>query len=516
MGLSIHAAAPPANQQSVKETLARGILKPMSKCKKIEVPTEFVLLGATGDLAQKKLLNALMDLFEKGVLPDRFHVVAFSKDSLTTDEYRVFARTHITGKKRHYDPALVEQFLGTIEYVQGLFDDRASFGRVKTALEAYDTSIGMCTNKLFYLAVPPVFYDTIFEQIAHTSLDLPCPGGDGWTRILVEKPFGSDLDHAYYLEDKLSVLFREEQIYRIDHYLAKDALQNILAFRFSNGIFEDNWNKEYVESVYIRVFESFDVSTRGAFFDGVGALRDVGQNHMLQMLALIAMDRPQDLEAATLRAARARILAALRPAHVDDLGTNIIKGQYTGYRDTKNVDPASKTETYFALKIFVDLPEWKEVPFYLEHGKAAGESKTEITVRFRSSKNCVCGESAPHEHPNFVKFTISPDQRIAVRFWVRKPGSKYDLEPNDLVFDRQQTLPEGVALAEAYEEVLFDAICGDQTLFVSNKEQEAAWKYVTGILKLWRDTEPLMYERGSSGPSSTLMDEVHAHVSLAA
>jgi glucose-6-phosphate 1-dehydrogenase len=487
----------------------------MSKCTKIDIPTSFVLLGGTGDLAQKKLLNALMDLFDKGVLPSRFRVVAFSKDELSTEEYRTFVRNIIAGKKKTYDEKRVVEFLGLIEYVQGLFNDREAFGRIKNALEAYDTSIGMCTNKLFYLAVPPTFYDTIFEQIAHTSLDLPCPGGDGWTRILVEKPFGSDLDHAYYLEDKMSVLFREEQIYRIDHYLAKDALQNILAFRFSNGIFEDSWNKEFVESVFIRVFENFDVGTRGAFFDGVGALRDVGQNHMLQMLTLIAMDRPASLDAGVLRATRAKILSALRAPTATDIDTNIVKGQYEGYRTVQDVASGSKTETYFALKTYVDTPEWEGVPFYLEHGKAVGESKTEITVRFRSSKNCVCDTTEPHDHPNFVKFTISPDQRITVRFWVRKPGSKYELEPNDLVFDRTTTLPEGTALAEAYEEVLFDGICGDQTLFVSNAEQEAAWKYVTSILKLWKDVEPRMYASGSSGPESDLIKEVTSHMSLA-
>ena len=505
----------PLCETIMKPVTKRGILKHMRKCTKIDMPTSLVLLGATGDLARKKLLNALMDLFERDVLPDKFHIIAFSKDNQSSESYREFARSHITGKHTKYDSQTLERFLDKIEFVQGLFDDHEGFTRIKNALEAYDASIGMCTSKLFYLAVPPVFYDTIFEQIARTSLDLPCPGGEGWTRILVEKPFGSDLNHAYHLEDKLSVLFREEQIYRIDHYLAKDALQNILTFRFSNGIFEDNWNNEYVESVFIRVHEKFDVSARGAFFDGVGALRDVGQNHMLQMLALIAMDRPKSLAPEVLRKARADILRSLRPFDSTDIGSTVIKGQYEGYRNTKNVDSASKTETYFAFKTYVDNDAWKGVPFYLEHGKAMKESKTDITVRFRSSKNCVCGTIAPHEHPNFVRFSVSPEQRITVRFWVRKPGSKYELEPNDLVFDRQQTLPQHTAIAEAYEEVLFDAICGDPTLFVSNAEQEAAWKFVTAILQLWKDVEPLSYNPGSVGPHNSLMDEVTKHLTLA-
>ena len=512
--ISIHAPRNSAKLFSDTAPENHGILESMNQCKKIEQPTSIVLLGATGDLAQKKLLSSLMDLYERSVLPDRFHVIGFSKDTLTSEEYRVFARTCIETKGKTYAPETLEEFLQTIEYVQGMFDDRDAFGRIRSALEAYDDSIGMCTSKLFYLAVPPVFYDTIFEQIAHTKLDQPCVVGEGWTRILVEKPFGSDLDHAHYLEDKLSVLFREEQIYRIDHYLAKDALQNIIAFRFSNGIFEDNWNRDYVEAVYIRVCENIDVRTRGSFFDGVGALRDVGQNHMLQMLALIAMENPEKLDAPSIRSARAKVLRALRTPTREDIGTSIVKGQYETYRATPHVAPESKTETYFAFKTFVDTPLWRDVPFYLEHGKAMEESRTEITVRFRSSKNCVCGERSPHEHPNFVRFTISPQQKITVRFWVRKPGVKYELEPNDLSFDRHTTLPPGSTLAEAYEEVLFDGICGDQTLFVSNEEQEAAWTFVTGILKLWRDEEPIRYAEGSNGPESALLTEVREKIHL--
>ena len=480
----------------------------MGRCKKILTPTSIVLLGATGDLAQKKLLPALADLYLKGVLPEQLRIFAFAHSDDTTEQYREFAREHIQKKRGHTDESL-DAFLKKIVYIKGDFNDRESFEETKRQLEAFDTEIGMCASKLFYLAVPPAFYDNIFEQIAATKLDQPCVIGEGWTRVLVEKPFGSDLDHAHKLEDKLSVLFKEEQIYRIDHYLAKDALQNILAFRFSNVLFEDKWNKKFVESVTIKVHEQFDVSTRGAFFDGVGALRDVGQNHMLQMLALIAMENPETLEADSLRARRAEVLQSLIIPKEKELGETIVKGQYDDYRKTKNVAEDSKTETYFALKTYLNNRRWKGVPFYLEHGKAMKESKTEITVRFRSSKNCVCGNSKPHDHPNYVRFTISPDQKITIRFWVRKPGLKYELEPNDLVFDRAHAIKNGsIEIADAYEEVLFDAICGDQTSFVSNAEQAAAWKYVTAILALWHDVEPQHYTQQSDGPSSDLQDEM--------
>jgi glucose-6-phosphate 1-dehydrogenase len=488
----------------------------MGRCDKITTPTSLVLLGATGDLARKKLLPALYDLSAAQMLPERFHVVGFSKDDLSTEEYRAFVRTHATERARTKDHGHLEHFVEHFTYVQGSFDDRAAFMRIKEALEFEDAHIGMCASKLFYLAVPPSFYDTIFEQIAHTKLDRPCTVGEGWVRILVEKPFGSDLDHARKLEDKLSVLFKEEQIYRIDHYLAKDALQNILAFRFSNVLFEDQWNKDFVEAVYMRVYEQFDVSTRGAFFDGVGALRDVGQNHMLQMLALIAMERPEVLSADALRTRRAEVLRTLRIPTTEDIDTTIIKGQYAGYLDTKNVASDSKTETYFALKAHLDDPRWEGVPFYLEHGKAMHTSMSDITIRFRSATNCVCGETQAHEHPNFVRFSISPEQKITLRFWVRKPGLKYELTPEDLVFDRHKALSmrNGAVVTDAYEEVLFDAICGDQTLFVSSAEQSAAWEYVTAILRLWQDHTPAVYDRESNGPSSKLMREAHERMTL--
>lgn len=482
---------------------------PMARCSKILTPTTILLLGATGDLAQKKLLPALLDLFEKEVLPKHFSILAFSRDDLGTNGYRAFVRKHIEAKGKHYAPEILERFLELFTYTQGQFDDTDSYERAKKKLEDYDASIGMCSSKLFYLAVPPVFYNEIFEQLAKVKLEQPCIIGDGWTRILVEKPFGTDLANAKFLEDKLSKLFREEQIYRIDHYLAKDALQNIIAFRFSNVLFEDKWNKDFVESVHIKVFESLDVEKRGAFFDKVGALRDMGQNHILQMLAIIAMDHPQKLEAKTLRKKRAEVLEALRIPIQKSLETDIVKGQYDGYRQVPNVDEQSNTETYFALKAYLDTTRWLNVPFYLEHGKALSESKTEITVRFRSSKNCVCNEQEEHNHPNIVRFTISPHQKIALQFWVRKQGLHYELQPKELLFDRNGATKEDILLtSDAYEAVLYDALCGDQTLFVSSDEQQAAWAYITAILELWENVTPQVYIKGSEGPDSQLKKEI--------
>ncbi len=487
----------------------------METCEKIKNPTAIILLGATGDLAQKKLLPALMELFEKDILPEKLSILAFSRDEMSNEEYRLFVRKYINVKNKKYKNETIENFLNHFSYVQGFFDDKNAYEKIKKTLDEYDEKIGTCSSKLFYLAVPPIFYDTIFEQLSSVKLEQPCAIGEGWTRILVEKPFGKDLENAKYLDNKLSKLFNEEQIYRIDHYLAKDALQNIIAFRFSNVLFEGMWNNKFVESVYIKVFENFDVENRGAFFDGVGALRDVGQNHILQMIALIAMKHPEKLEAKSVRNKRAEILQSLKMPEKNDYGKNIIKGQYEGYRDTKDVSENSKTETYFALKTFIENKDWSGVPFYIEHGKALNENKTEIIVRFRSSKNCVCDNHQKHGHQNVINFTISPEQKITIRFWVRKPGLRYELEPKDLVFDRKQTMQDNKnVITDAYEEVLFDAIRGDQTLFVSNAEQEAAWKYITKILEIWKDKEPQTYEKGSTGPYSELKNKIKKIIEL--
>jgi glucose-6-phosphate 1-dehydrogenase len=230
---------------------------------------------------------------------------------------------------------------------------------------------------------------------------------------------------------------------------------------------------------------------------------------MLQMLALIALDPPPLLNTTSLRAHRAALLRTLRKPTKDALEHSIVKGQYADYHAVPNVEPESKTETYFALKTYLDHPNWEGVPFYLEHGKGMRESVSEITIRFRSSKHCVCGDTNRHAHPNFVRFLISPHQKIIVRFWVRKPGTQFELIPNDLVFDHDAVMQqEGIVTADAYEEVLNHAICGDQTLFVSNAEQEAAWSYVTSILEMWQDTTPLPYERGSDGPPSAIKEEI--------
>lgn len=488
----------------------------MRKVKQIQTPTALVLFGATGDLSMKKLLPALMDLYVANTLPQQFHVIAVARTPHTTDAYQALVRDALEGHAHGYTSESISNFVRLFEFHHGPYSERITFVALKRLLYAYDERIGICASKLFYLATPPTSFEEIFEQIAAANLGDVCTVGRGWTRILVEKPFGTDHVHAQRLEAKLRSLFRDEQIYRIDHYLAKDAIQNILAFRFSNILFQDNWNHNYVEAVYIKLFESRDVANRGAFFDSIGALRDVGQNHMLQMLALVAMEKPTVFKAVELRARRAEVVRALVPPTDTNKDTVVVRGQYTGYTSVPDVAERSTTETYFALKTYIANERWHNVPFYLEHGKALANDRIEISVRFRSSVTCVCGEKNPHNHANILRFGIKPDQKISVRFWVRSPSMKYDLEPNDLVFDREasQSDHSNTVIADAYEEVLFDAIRGGQTLFVSSEEQEAAWSYISKLTESWKNAALLPYEKGTEGPTSALKDEIYARFHL--
>ncbi|PIP73676.1 MAG: glucose-6-phosphate dehydrogenase [Candidatus Lloydbacteria bacterium CG22_combo_CG10-13_8_21_14_all_47_15] len=474
-------------------------------------PTILIIFGGTGDLARRKIIPALLDLFVKDMLPKQFRVVGFSRRSFSDQEYRAFMREAI-GKKEHgHSEEMVDSFLKMVSYTAGAFDRPLDYKTLSEALIAVDTTLGQCTNKLFYLAVPPDFYDVIFDNLANSGLTIPCGGeAEGWTRVLVEKPFGSDLDTARELDMKLGLLFKEEQIFRIDHYLAKETLQNILSFRFSNELFEPLWNKDHIEKIEISMLESLGMEGRGSFYDGVGALRDVGQNHMLQMLAFATMENPGELDAAKIREKRREIFAALRPIETQDaIREQTLRARYDGYTEESGVAPDSTTETYFEVKAYIDLPRWRDVPIYLKSGKQLEKKETEIRIYFNRPVSCICPEpEQAHDHQNILTFSIQPDEGISVRFWAKKPGFGVHLEPRNLSFSyygKEGGFNE--AAPEAYERVLFDCIKGDQTLFASTQELEVAWAFITPIHRGWRD-EPLeTYHAGSRGPTRTIFPE---------
>lgn len=434
---------------------------------KLTTPTVIVIFGATGDLAKRKLFGALNSLSDQKKLPAKFKIVGFARDKISNRDFQKLAVTK------------------NAIYQTGLFEDSDAYKDLGEALLATDREFKTCSNKLFYLAVAPKYYKTIFENLAQSGLTIPCSGGEGWTRVLVEKPFGEDAKNAQELDELLSKLFREEQIFRIDHYLARETMQNILTFRFSNRIFEPLWNNQYIDRVELKLLEKMGVGERGAFYDDIGALRDVGQNHMLQMLALVAMGHPQRFDAAAIRRERAKILEALRPIKKSAIGALTLRGQYKGYLKLKGVRPNSSTETYFKVKVFVDNARWSGTPFYMESGKGLEENRVELNIHFKEAAPCFCPlPHTGHKHQNMISFQVKPMEGIALRFWAKKPGLQNDIESKNLAFEYGgRKTPE--TQAEAYEKVLFDCIQGEQMLFASTEEVSAAWRFIMPILEGW-------------------------------
>lgn len=467
---------------------------------RISVPTTFIIFGATGDLVRRKIAISLLRLYCKGFMPEKFQVLAISRRDYSNKQFRDFIfENSIKNLKFEFSKKNIENFLKKIIYIKGYFNEKSTYEKIKNQLHKNTNGLNFCDNKLYYLAVPPKFYIDIFKNLADSGLTLSCDPESGWTRVLVEKPFGRDVSTATKLDQLLGKLFMEEQIFRIDHYLAKDTIRNILFFRFSNIIFEPIWNNKYIEKVEIKLLEDLDIGTRGSFYDNIGALRDVGQNHILQMLALIAMENPKGQSAEKIREGRVKILKSIVAINkTEDIEKNIIRGQYDGYRDNKDVGSASKTETYFNIKAHIANKRWKDVPFYLESGKALDSKKTEIVIYFRNAINCLClQDHKDYEHQNILSIKIFPKEGIFIRFWAKKPGLYSDLEPRDLEFEYKTIGNKGT---DEYQKVLLDCMMGDQTLFTSTEEVKLAWKYITPILKNWSSTKLHIYKKNSSVP----------------
>ncbi len=460
-------------------------------------PLTIVIFGATGDLFQKKLAGALFDLHQKKLLPEKTEIVGFSRKAFSHDQFRAFIQNALAARAngKIIEP---EEFVSEALYHQGDLNSDESYASLGRFLEERDRGTGICSDKLFYLSVPPNLYETVFTHLSASGLAIPCAPGlpneeKAWTRVLVEKPFGNNEKGAARLDRMFGELFEEEQIFRIDHYLAKEAMQNMVSFRFSNGLFEPLWNKSHVERVEIKFLERNDVSGRGSFYDEVGALRDVGQNHLLQMLALIAMENPGELKAKPIRKARAMVLRKMKTRLA-----SMVRGQYQGYFREKGVAPNSTTETYFKITADVQNNRWKGVPFILESGKALKENEVSISVFFKPTP-CLCPKEHERAHQNILTFSLEPKDEISVLFWAKKPGFDFELEQKRLSF----SFTENTLLREvpnAYERVLLDAVRGDQTLFASTDEVKAQWKIITPILKKWKKLPLHTYPKGGEGP----------------
>ncbi len=472
-------------------------------------PTILTVFGATGDLMGRKIVPALFHLSRNGALPERFAVVGYSRREWSDDDLR--SRVHEMLASRYPDAPAdeVSAFCERFTYSRGTFDDPDGYEALAAHLRTVEEPWGVCASKLFYLAVPPEHYRSIFERLAGSGLTESCSDLTGWTRVLVEKPFGNDERTSQELDGLLGRLFREEQIYRIDHYLAKEMLQGIMNFRFTNNLFETSWSREAIESIEISLLESIGVEKRGRFYDGVGALRDVGQNHLLQMLALIAMDQPPGKGSAAIRQARAGFLRSLRPLTAEEVARASFRAQHDGYREIEGVDPDSNTETYFRMHFELANRRWNGVPVKMEAGKRLGEPRKEITVNFRHPPVCMC-ESGIHVR-NRVVFRLEPTESITIVFWAKKPGFADEVEERSFDFFLYEKA-EKVQYVEEYAKLLLDAIDGDQTLFVSTDEVAAMWAFIDPVFRAWADNAvPLETYEPDSAEITVRAAEVVTH-----
>ena len=482
-----------------------------------------VIFGASGDLTQRKLLPALFNLRHDGLLPNGFTVVGFARRTKTDEQFRAEMLEGVTAHSRTQpiDSAEWEAFAQTLRYHTADFDSPDGYTSLRELLDQIDAERGLEPgqgNRLFYLATPPDAYPRIVTRLGEASLNGPPPARwssagkqRGWTRIIIEKPFGRDLSSAQALNAHVLAVFDESQVYRIDHYLGKETVQNILTFRLGNSIFEPLWNRRYIDHVQILVSEQIGVEGRGGYYDTAGAIRDMVQNHMLQVLALTAMEPPAAFTADAVRNEKVKALQAIRPIAADEVGQFTVRGQYTEYRNELGVAKGSTTETFVALKLAIDNWRWSGVPFYLRTGKALPERLTEIMIQFKQPPLMLFSHDDHPSHvgpadrmdPNVLLLRIQPNESIALRIGLKPPGSSLRLRPVELDFDYDEGF--GVAAPEAYERLLLDAILGDATLFIRRDEVEAAWALITPIIEGWaagNAPKPAPYWPGTWGPET--------------
>ena len=467
-------------------------------------PFVMVIFGATGDLATHKLIPSLFSLFQKKKLNSQFFIIGFSRRNLDDSLFRDFiqAESHFNYSNNRSD---WEEFSKHMYYQKGMFNEEEGYRALIDRLNEFDKKIGACVTRIFYFATPPDAYTTILEKLTTTKLSDGCgQGSSKWTRIVVEKPFGKDVETARTLDKKLSQIFEEKQIFRADHYLGKETVQNMIAFRFANGIFEPVWNKQYIDHVQITWGEKRGIGKRGTFFDGLGLLRDVGQNHLMQLLATVAMEQPTHFSKEAIRDARFRAIDAVQCIKPEETNAVVVRGQYKGYKSEPHVSSSSRTETFIALKLFVKTPRFEGVPFYIRAGKMIKEDIAEISIVFHQTCHLLFKEYGCPEIGNVLKIRIQPNEGIGMRVIAKKPGKTLALGTVDMKFTYQEEF--GEKLSDGYEKLLLDILLGDQMLFNRSDELESSWEFITEILKGWEieNGELYEYEPGTWGPTQAL------------
>jgi glucose-6-phosphate 1-dehydrogenase len=484
-----------------------------------ELPTSIVIFGASGDLTQRKLIPSLFNLCRKDRLPGKWQIVGHSKTPYTDEAFR----QHLAdGAKQfasfQYDQKDWDEFAANVHYQQGGYNEQPDFKQLANYLGQWDQGTG---NRLYYMATPPGLFTDIIEQLGATGqLDET----NGWRRVVIEKPFGTDLASAQALNAQIHKTLNERQIYRIDHYLGKETVQNILVARFANTIFEPLWNRNYIDHIQITVAETVGVGHRAGYYDSVGVLRDMFQNHLLQLTSLVAMEPPTSFEAEALRNEKVKVLKSIRP--LDDeqaVLQETVRGQYKGYRQEEGVKPDSTTATFGAVRFEIDNWRWQGVPFYARSGKCLKDKISQITIQFKEPPHLMFPRTTSKITPNELVLYLQPDEGLHWCFEAKVPDTAADMRSVDMEFHYAEAFGE-TSIPEAYERLLLDAMSGDASLFTRADEVETAWSLIDPIAKAWEvDQTPHLrfYNQGSWGPAESdelmsrsgraWMDGVHVH-----
>jgi glucose-6-phosphate 1-dehydrogenase len=494
---------------ALHERLAAGQTPPIAAD-----PVALVIFGGNGDLAHRKLMPALYNLHVDGLLPPRFVVVASGRKSMSDDEYRAFARDGVARfSRRPLDEAAWKAFASSLYFVSATLDDASGFASLGSRLDTLEHERGIPGNRIYYLAIPPSLFVPTVRQLAKSRFVPPAPRGDHtpFARLIVEKPIGSDLQSACDINDRLAEVFHEPQIYRIDHYLGKETVQNILVLRFANSFFEPLFNQRYVDHVQITVAEQEGVGTRAGYYEQAGALRDMVQNHLLQLLSLVSMEPPHSLDADVIRDEKLEVLESLRMMTAADVDANVVRAQYAAgfdlgaparaYRDEAGVNAASSTETYVALKMYIDNWRWAGVPFFLRTGKRLPKRASEITIQLKDVPPILFNANAAAPlGSNELTVRIQPDEGFALGINSKVPGPRVRIYPVKMDFHYGSTF--GGTTPEAYERLLLDVMAGDATLFMRRDAVEAAWRFVMPILDRWSEQRGDLpaYPAGEWGP----------------
>jgi glucose-6-phosphate 1-dehydrogenase len=476
---------------------------------RIAGPSSLVIFGVTGDLSRKKLMPAVYDLANRGLLPPGFALVGFARREWANEDFAKEVHDAVKAHARTpFNEEVWKQLSEGIRFVQGDFDDDAAFDRLKATIEELDASRGTNGNHAFYLSIPPKAFPLVCRQLLRSGLADPKP--DQFRRVVIEKPFGSDLKSARELNEVVEAVFPADSIFRIDHYLGKETVQNILALRFANQLFEPLWNSNYIDHVQITMAEDIGVGGRAGYYDGIGAARDVIQNHLLQLLALTAMEEPVSFDAADLRAEKEKALRAVRLPK--DLSKYTARGQYssgwqggefvTGFLEEDGMNPKSVTETYAAMRLDINTRRWAGVPFYLRAGKRLGRRVTEIAIVFkRAPQQLFAAEQTSELGQNALVIRVQPDEGVTIRFGSKVPGVGMQVRDVTMDFGYGHAFTE--ASPEAYERLILDVLLGDPPLFPRHEEVELSWKILDPIEEFWaKKGKPEQYRPGTWGPDS--------------